>query len=529
MFLAMTVMLPAAAQDSLSVRASSPRAADSPSVKPSFPLAVGSLLFANGFIHGMGRLTSFECSEVTMHSLRRNFRSGFEWDNDRYFMNQLGHPYQGGLSFNAARNNGFTFLQSTAFTVAGSFLWEYCGEKEPPSINDMITTSVAGTLFGECSHRLANRVLDNSDRGARRVLREATAAFLNPLQGLERLLTGKMWKVRGNENQNENENEDENQNENENENACVSISLTDRYVVAANGASHGSHHPFVAIAAEYGETADGEPHTHPYDFIDVDGALAFGGGQPVIPRLNVTARICSTPLKTKTKTKTKNTVQGDLPLGIPKGDASLVEESPHLELGLYQFYKYDDTRLGDSLRGPFPFGETASFGPGLIIKSPQGGRLSFEQRLFARGVILGTAESDYYNCYDRQYNMGSGYGASSMTRLSWKTGSSPLEGQREAFRLELNTYYLHLYTWRGYDAATPPWETTGTASLYPNVLGDRSHTRQLALDLQVQARLTPHCGLALGAAWFSRHTHYDDYPHHHADSYELRAGLLWEL
>ena len=510
MVLAMTVMLPAAAQDSLSVRPSFPRAADSPSVKPSFPLAVGSMLFANGFIHGMGRLTNFECSEVTMHSLRRNFRSGFEWDNDRYFMNQLGHPYQGGLSFNAARNNGFTFLQSAAFTVAGSFLWEYCGEKEPPSINDMITTSVAGTLFGECSHRLANRVLDNSDRGVRRVLREATAAFLNPLQGLERLLTGKMWKVRGNENQNENENE--------NENACVSISLADRYVVAANGASHGSHHPFVAIAAEYGETADGEPHTHPYDFIDVDGALAFGGGQPVIPRLNVTARICSTPLTSHLTPLTSH----------------LTPHTSHLsplslELGLYQFYKYDDTRLGDSLRGPFPFGETASFGPGLIIKSPQGGRLSFEQRLFARGVILGTAESDYYNCYDRQYNMGSGYGASSMTRLSWKTGSSPWEGQREAFRLQLNAYYLHLYTWRGYDAATPPWETTGTASQYPNVLGDRSHTRQLALDLQVQARLTPHCGLALGAAWFSRHTHYNDYPHHHADSYELRAGLLWEL
>ena len=526
--MAMTAMLPAAAQDSLSTRASLPRAADSPSVKPSFPRAVGSLLFVNGSIHLLGRLTNFECSEVTMHSLRRNFRSDFEWDNDRYFMNQLGHPYQGGLSFNAARNNGFNFLQSAAFTVAGSFLWEYCGEKEPPSINDIITTSAGGVLFGECSHRLANCVLDNSDRGARRVLREATAAFLNPLQGLERLLTGKMWKVRGNENQNEDENENcvrrfARRNGNEDQNAWVNISLADRYVVAADGASHGSHHPFVTISAEYGETADGKRHTHPYDFIAVDGALAFGGGQPVIPRLNVTARICSTPLKTKTKTKTK-TVSGGLPAGT-----ETLEGLEEAELGLYQFYKYDDTRLGDSLRGPFPFGETASFGPGLIIKSPQGGRFSLEQRLFARGVILGTAESDYYNCYQRQYNFGSGYGASSITRLSWKTGSSPLEDQRETFRLQLNAYYLHLYTWRGYDAATPPWETTGTASKYPNVLGDRSHARQLALDLQLQARLTPHCGLSLGAAWFSRHTHYDDYPRHHADSYELRAGLLWSL
>ena len=62
-----------------------------------------------------------------------------------------------------------------------------------------------------------------------------------------------------------------------------------------------------------------------------------------------------------------------------------------------------------------------------------------------------------------------------------------------------------------------------------NVLGDRSHTRQLALDMQLQARLTPHCGLALGAAWFSRNTHYDYHPTRHIDSYELRAGLLWSL
>lgn len=476
--LAMTVMLPAAAQDSLSTR-------------PSFPRAIGSLFLANGTIHLLGRATNFDCSHVTLRSLRRNFRSSLEWDNDHFFMNQLGHPYQGALDFNAARNNGFNFLQSAAFTVAGSFLWEYCGENEPPSINDMITTTIGGTMFGECSHRLADCVLDNSDRGARRVFREATAAFLNPLQGLERLLTGKMWKVKGGELK-----DDDGK-------ATMSITFADRYVVAADGASHGHHHPYVAIAVEYGKTADGEPHTHPYDFIDIDGALAFGGGQPVIPRFDVTARICSTPL------------------------SSPLERLGEAELGIYQFYRYDDTRLGDSLCGPFPFGETASLGPGLIIKSQQGRRLSFEQRLYARGVILGSAESDYYNCRDRQYNMGSGYGASSMTRLSWMAGPSLWEGPREAFSLQFNAYYLHLYTWRGYNSTTPPWEAAEKRDEHPNVLGDRSNAHVLKLDIQMQARLTQHFGLALGAAWFSRNTHYNDYPNHHVESYELRAGLLW--
>jgi len=394
-------------------------------------------------------------------------------------MNQLGHPYQGSLSFNAARNNGFSFLHSAAFSVVGSFLWEYCGEKEPPSANDMITTSVAGTLFGECSHRLANRALDDSDRGGRRVLREATAAFLNPLQGLQRLLSGRMWKVRQTASCAASSGEREEAN-------CI-VTLSDRYVVAADGASHGSHHPFLTIAAEYGETADGESHASPYDFIAVDGALAFGGGQPVIPRLNVTARICSTPL------------------------FHPLEAMVDTELGLYQFYRYDDTRLGDSLRGPFPFGEAASLGPGIVVKSTSP-HLAFEERLFARGVILGFAESDYYNCRDRQYNMGSGYGASSMTRLTWN----------DAVSLQLNAYYLRLYTWRGYEPRT----LADVASDYsPNVLGDRSNARMLKLDMQLQAHLTPHCGLALGAAWFMRDTHYDYYSNHRKDSYELRAGV----
>ena len=479
--LAMTVMLPAVAQDSLKTRAS-------------FPRAVGSLLFANVFINRMSYLTGHDYSQVTMHSIRRNLRSGFEWDNDLFFINQVGHPFQGGLNFNAARNNGFNFLQSMAFNAVESIAWEYFGEKEPPSTNDIITTIAAGTLFGECSHRLADRTLDNGDRGARRVFREAVAAFLNPLQGLERLITGKMWKVKAGGR------------EMKSERCEVDVAFADRYVVAADGASHGNHHPFIAVATEYGETVDGERHTQPYDFIDLDCALAFGGGQPIMPRISLTARLFSTPLT------------------LPS------EAQGEGELGLYQFYKYDDMCLGDSLRGPFPYGETASFGPGIIIKSPQGQRLALEQRIFARGVILGAAESDHYQCYKRHYNMGSGYGASSMTRLSWNVGSPQSEGQKEAISLQLDAYYMQLYTWRGFDSANPPVDMqTGEADQHPNVLGDRSHTRQLALDMQLQARLTPHCGLALGAAWFSRNTHYDYHPTRHIDSYELRAGLLWEL
>lgn len=449
---------------------------------PSWPRALGDLVLANGGIHLIDRMANVDNSHVTLHSIGRNFRSGFVWDNDLFFINQLGHPFQGGLNFNAARSNGFSFAQSVPFTVAGSLAWEFLGETERPSINDVITTTFAGTLFGEGSYRLAKLALDDGDTGGRRILREATAAFLNPLQGLHRLLSGRMWKVKRNgASYSSAEAEEE---------SCCTVTLSDRYIVAADGESHGSHHPFVTISAAYGETADGESHATPYDFLAVDGALAFGGGQPVIPRLMVTTRLCSTPVLTKKKTDG--------------------------ELGLYQFYMYEDTRLGDSLRGPFPFGETASIGPGLIVKSRQASsRLTVEQRLFGRGVILGSAESDYYQCYERHYNMGSGYGASSTTRLSWK----------KAINLQLDAYYLHLYTWRGYE----PRDITTIETNELNVLGDRSHTRLLKLDMQLQARLTQHCGTALGATWFLRNTQYKYHPDSRKDGYELRAGLSWNF
>jgi len=450
--------------------------------KPSLALTVGNLLLANGTIHLIDRFgVNEDCYKVTLHSIHRNFKSGFVWDNNLFFINHLGHPYMGALNFNAARNSGFSFAQSIPSALAGAFIWEFFGETESPSINDMITTTIAGTMFGESSYRLANHVLDDSDKGARRVIREATAAFLNPLQALQRLLDGRMWKVRRKDPLSSQEPDEE---------SNSVLSLSDRYVVASEGMSHGSHHPFVSFTTEYGETVDGETHTSPYDFISIDAALAFGGGQPIIPRFNVMTRLCSTPVFTERKTSG--------------------------ELGLYQFFMYEDSRLGDSLRGPFPFGETASLGPGLIMKSRRlSSRLAVEQRLFARGVILGSAESDYYNCIDRHYNMGSGFGASSTTRLSWNNTVS----------LQFDAYYLHLYTWRGYESE----DITNMTSECLNTLGDRSHARLLKLDLQLQAPLVDHCGIAFGATWFTRHTHYKFYPESHKGSYELRAGLSWSF
>lgn len=424
---------------------------------------LGDVLITNGSFLLMDRFVLNEpFSKVTFRSMRRNLRSSFVWDNDAQFMNQFGHPYQGSIFYNSARSNGFSVLGSASAVALGSLLWEYACETDPPSVNDMVTTVASGTLFGELTHQMSQHIIDNRRRGAGRVIREAANAVLCPADAFERLVSGRMWKLGANAEADSKEPV-----------SLLRVAVADRYAVAMKPASHGRHLPAVAIVMEQGG-ADGEAHRKPYDFFALDGMLTLGSSA-FFARLALEARLCSTPLT--------------------------ASEDISGELGLYQFYRYEDTRLADSLRGPFPFGETAAFGPGVMFSMPRLlPRMAFEQRLFVHGVALGSAESDYYMVKDRHYNMGSGYGASAMSRLTWQGRAS----------LQADAYYLHLFTWK-------------------NAMGDSGNARLLSLGLQLRARLTPHVGLMLGATSFSRHSHYTHHENKAARSYELRAGLEWAL
>lgn len=418
-------------------------------------------------------------SKVTMHTIHRNLKSPFVWDNDNYFQNQFGHPYQGSIYYNSARRNGYSMLQSMPFVLAGSLMWEYCGESELPSLNDMVTTVASGTMWGELTHRLAGEITDNGDTGGSRVAREVALTILNPMESLHRLISGRMWKVRGGPTTGSSNV------------SMLSVVAGNRYAVATQPATHGSHLPFVNATLEYG-MADGERHLKPFDFFTIDLQLEFGSPS-FFSHLGLTGRLCSTPI-------------------AAKDDACG-------EVGLYQYYSYYDSHLSDSVRGPLPFGETASLGPGVMLSLPRlTPKLGFDQRLYAHGVILGTAESDYYQCYKRHYNMGSGYGLSSLSRLKYGP----------AAMLQLDASYTHLYTWKGYEPANISSLPTDDANDL-NVLGDRSQTRLLKVGVQLHAPLAKHLGISLGGTYFSRRTHYRYHPDRHVESYELKAGLEWSL
>jgi len=110
-------------------------------------------------------------------------------DSDPFATNQFLHPYGGSIYYGLARSTGLNFWESFGYASAGSLLWELGGETGAPSINDQITTPIAGSFLGEPLFRMASLLLEN-DGGAPGFWRELGAAALSPPTGLNRLVFG---------------------------------------------------------------------------------------------------------------------------------------------------------------------------------------------------------------------------------------------------------------------------------------------------------------------------------------------------
>jgi hypothetical protein len=132
--------------------------------------------------------------DLSLDFWRDNWRGRWDWDPNSFLVNQIGHPLQGSMYFNGYRSNGYGFWSAQAMTLVGSFVWECCGERNLPSVNDLITTWMGGASVGELSRRLSDAVLDDGARGGERVVREVAGFAANPVRGIDRLLRGHAWR-----------------------------------------------------------------------------------------------------------------------------------------------------------------------------------------------------------------------------------------------------------------------------------------------------------------------------------------------
>jgi len=171
---------------------------DDPEYNKIYPLwrpAVG-VLSSVALTWSMDRfILNADYARVGITTWKYNIKNGWEWDNDRFGVNFISHPYSGALYFNSARSNGYNYYQSFPFAVAGSLMWEYFGENTRPSFNDIINTPINGAFLGEILYRLSSNILDDRTRGADRVFREIAAGIVNPARGLNRLVQGKSFRT----------------------------------------------------------------------------------------------------------------------------------------------------------------------------------------------------------------------------------------------------------------------------------------------------------------------------------------------
>lgn len=148
-----------------------------------------------GALNAVDRLIFPDSSDydVDWDSIERNLRTAPEFDRDPFSVNQIGHPYQGGIYYGLARSAGLGYWESLLYTLAGSYLWETAGETTRPSINDHVSTGIGGTFVGEALFRMSSLLLEG---GGERpgFWRELGAAAISPPTGLNRLLFGERFR-----------------------------------------------------------------------------------------------------------------------------------------------------------------------------------------------------------------------------------------------------------------------------------------------------------------------------------------------
>lgn len=182
----------------LSVPKSAMRDYDAP--KPNrdaidFARAGAHVLFANAVVFQFDWWTRRDYIYMTGADIKRNFKEGFEWDRDPLQTNFFGHPLHGSFYHTGARAAGLDFWESIPFSLGGSLMWEFMGENELPSANDLAATTLGGVFLGEAMHRVSSQILDDSRSGGARLQRELLATLIDPSRGFDRLLTGKAWQT----------------------------------------------------------------------------------------------------------------------------------------------------------------------------------------------------------------------------------------------------------------------------------------------------------------------------------------------
>lgn len=119
-----------------------------------------------------------------------NIKAGPVIDKDDWVVNYIGHPVSGAAYYTMVRHQGFSRMESFAFSVAMStFFWEYGIEAfaEIPSLQDLIITPVIGSLMGEAFYQAQLKIDANGGKllGSK-ALGTTASVLMNPAGALSK-------------------------------------------------------------------------------------------------------------------------------------------------------------------------------------------------------------------------------------------------------------------------------------------------------------------------------------------------------
>ncbi len=118
-----------------------------------------------------------------------NVKAGPIVDEDDFVINYIGHPVSGAAYYTLARNDGYGPFGSFMYSFfVSTFIWEYGYESiaEIPSVQDLISTPIIGSLMGEGMYYLEKELDKNGGLVfGSRTLGNVCYALLNPLGRLK--------------------------------------------------------------------------------------------------------------------------------------------------------------------------------------------------------------------------------------------------------------------------------------------------------------------------------------------------------
>lgn len=339
---------------------------DDPAYNKRYPVWIpaGRVLLSDGFVWVLDRYVyNFDWSHINKDTWKNNIKKGWEWDQDGFGVNFLGHPYTGNFYFTIARSNGYNYWQSLPFAVEGSLLWEYFGETTRPSYNDIMNTPISGAFLGEALYRLSSNMLDDTKRGGNRFFRELVAGILTPTRALNRLTQGKMFRHTTQEVY-------------QKEPLNVTLFGGAHRVNENNKFGTGTTNGVFNLQFDYGDPFEARPRK-PFDFFKLKVEIDINNNRKLV-----------------------ETVTG---YGLLVGRSYMTRRKRPFMFGLFQHYDYYDNNL-------FELG-SFGFGPGVVSKLPLTTHTNLYSSVHIAGVPLAGNSTRFgsINPEVKDYNYGGGF------------------------------------------------------------------------------------------------------------------------